>query len=563
MDINEYKVYMDGFEDRWFQTFDDAKKGRIGLVKSLPAKMTNYGEILKLNEQGAGIFMCPNPIVGGSRKEENVQKIVYAFADMDKEAGTKEEQAKRIKNAPLEPTFTVESRNGYHVYYRCDITHENWDRIIRGIVQYFDGDEALLSKNEVLRVPSFYHQKNPDDKFLIKMHTQSGNKYEEKELISAFPYVPPIETFQARHDLFDDDLNLVKDIPVKEVLAKLNVVVKNNTIWENGEETSAHINVSGNYVNRFSGKQGAGSTIDVVMGYGNMELQEAIQWLRKEFNIQSKPMQNKKARIVKINPPSEIFQRLSNFKFEQLKTNTFLDSHRLFIRGAVTRLGGYSNMGKSALAYNWASLLLEQGYKGNVYSSEVVGEIVCARMTQTIDQIPFLDIIDHKKKPSTKAMELISNLNIFDIREHRNSIIEIESRIKSTYPDFVVIDFCQAMKDKANSKDEYSAMTNWAFEIQEIAQRYNCAIIDLSQLSNDSIRNDYANAGFIPYKGSGALYFSADMGIMIRRDKDKTPDVMEVCVRKHKYNKTFDFHLAVDWLTCQFRETEKIENNYI
>jgi len=554
-DYESYKILMNSFKSRWFQTFDDAKQGRGSLVKSKPSSSITEADLQELNLKGAGVFMCPNGVEGTARTEANVKKLEYAFVDMDKDAGTKEEQMVKIKNAPLEPTFVVESKNGYHCYYRCDIAPDYWDAVISGVVQYFDGDEALLSKNEVLRVPGFYHKKDGDEgKFLVKMVSVSNKRYAQEELLEKFPYVPPIVIFKKRHNLADNDLGLLRDIPIKEVLRNFGVLVKANTIWENGEETSAHINVKKNNIKRFSGKSGGGSTIDVAMHYGGFTLPEAINWLRKEFNMPQVNQEVDSVKLVKIPDGGDMFERLANFKFEQLKLGNFYDPYKLFIRGTVLRLGGYSNMGKSTLAYNWARMLLAGGYKGVIFSSEVVVETVCARLVQSIDGCFFHDVINHKRTPSQKARDLMKDLRIFDGRDHRNKIIEVESRIKSYYPDFVVIDFCQAMKDRANSKNEYEAMTNWALEIQEIAQKYNCAIIDLSQLSNDSVKNDYSAMGHIPFKGSGALYFSADIGVMIKRNKQKSPDLMDVHVRKHKYNKTFSFGLKVDWEMADFKE---------
>lgn len=92
------------------------------------------------------------------------------------------------------------------------------------------------------------------------------------------------------------------------------------------------------------------------------------------------------------------------------------------------------------------------------------------------------------------------------------------------------------MKSKEGGADKFKDMTNYALEIQAIAQAKDCAIIDLSQISNEGLNDSNADFGFIPYKYSGDLYSSTDVGILLKCPR--TPDhekAMEIYVRKHKY----------------------------
>ncbi len=98
-------------------------------------------------------------------------------------------------------------------------------------------------------------------------------------------------------------------------------------------------------------------------------------------------------------------------------------------------------------------------------------------------------------------------------------------------------------------------MSQYALEIQAIAQKFNIAVIDLSQISNEGLRDEYAAAGHIPFKGSGHLYSSADIGILLKRDKrDESPTpLMTFDIRKHKYLSPTCMELECDFSRGTFK----------
>lgn len=276
--ISPEEFFRKCFPESHIQTFDDAKKGR-DLLRSMPGATTSWAALDALNEQGAGIFFNPNPC-RGARTEENVIALKWAFVDLDH--GTKAEMMERISRSPLKPSVVVESRRGFHVYFRADISRENWGLIIGGLQQFFDGDEAVSSMNEVLRVPGFFHMKDEGNPFLIRIEAVHPVKYSERELLDAFPFESFEQRFQREHG---DSLVKLRDLDIRDVLSRLGVEVRKNQIFQDGLGTSMMVNVKGNYVNRFSGLPGSGSTIDVVMHFRDCSLADAISWLRKEYGV--------------------------------------------------------------------------------------------------------------------------------------------------------------------------------------------------------------------------------------------------------------------------------------
>lgn len=280
------------FKDSYIQTFDDLKKLKIkgrnsgAMVRVMPVAEANtqagLAELLTLNTFAAGIFFTPNPCKGG-RDEENVTEIKWVFVDMDE--GSKEEMWERIQKSPLYPSMIIESKRSYHLYWRVDVAKANWSRIINGLIQFFDGDPAISSMNEVLRLPGFNHMKNENDPYLITVKEISGYVYTEEDLIKNFPYVSPDMQFERK---FGAGLDNLKKIDIRDVLRRLGVEVVNTCIHLDGKPSSMMVNVKENYINRFSGKPGSGSTIDAVMYFKNLSTGQAIQWLETEYNIKPK-----------------------------------------------------------------------------------------------------------------------------------------------------------------------------------------------------------------------------------------------------------------------------------
>lgn len=142
------------------------------------------------NDRGYGIYFTPNDFTG-ARKKENVTRINYWIADMD--TGTKPEQMARIDKIILKPSKIIESKRGYHLYWAAvDGTIENYRRIQEGIIEKTGADAAVKDPARLMRAPGYYHRKNKDDPFLVRVAFQSGDKYAEKEMLYVFGQKKPV-----------------------------------------------------------------------------------------------------------------------------------------------------------------------------------------------------------------------------------------------------------------------------------------------------------------------------------------------------------------------------------
>lgn len=172
-----------------------------------------HSEILDLARQkdGYGIFFTVNGFTGGKRTGETLTNINGFFCDIDypdKVNKTKESVRQYKQDLLMEmvaeglvPTFIVETKNGFHVYWMLpepiylntlNPDQQNRLRILyrdieEAILKKFDGDPGAKDIARVLRVPGTIHQKNPEDPFeVVLSHAHDENVYKFSEIQEYF-----------------------------------------------------------------------------------------------------------------------------------------------------------------------------------------------------------------------------------------------------------------------------------------------------------------------------------------------------------------------------------------
>ena len=196
---------------------DKSKKAKINLLRTVSVKQDQYpidGDIdfvvpiipvdiirglEKLNELGAGIFVCINETDGHKRKAENVIKIRSCYADFDN-------PDKRLPEFKLEPSMIVEtSPKKYHVYWFSDnINIECFKQLQEGIIYKYKSDGAVKDPSRTMRVPGFFHNKR--NRYMSNVVHYTGNKYDFGLLSDNFQ-PPPRKQFSApkfKKDLYGD-----------------------------------------------------------------------------------------------------------------------------------------------------------------------------------------------------------------------------------------------------------------------------------------------------------------------------------------------------------------------
>lgn len=144
-----------------------------GKDKSKGTFEVDYSKAVELNKEGYGIFCTLNEFEG-RRKRENLKKINYWIVDIDD--GEKSDMQKQINNLYLQPSMIVETKRGYHLYWRAlDAKLENYEEIEDLLITKMNGDKGVKDPLRLLRCPNFYHMKDKNNPFLIKIVKNNPN----------------------------------------------------------------------------------------------------------------------------------------------------------------------------------------------------------------------------------------------------------------------------------------------------------------------------------------------------------------------------------------------------
>lgn len=301
-----YQAMLDNypnFEQCSIQTFDDTQEKRSSLARIFENKEDNLVEIQNLNDQNAGIFFSVNPMKPWKRDKSSVTGISAWICEIDwLEKGVQE---KLIKLSPLKPSLVLESKSSYHMYWFAkDWSIENRNDICNGLRNFFDWDPAVVDISRVLRLPWYYHCKNPQDKFMIWIHDFHNVYYTEEDMMKAYPNKQSVSELkrlnnkketEAKRDLWWDYFrDRVKEMDTMEVLGNISW-----TSFVNNETIDFQRNANGTYQIMIDGRS-IGAWIDKnnkigsyswwwpnwtnwVFRYGNCNWSELARWIKDNY----------------------------------------------------------------------------------------------------------------------------------------------------------------------------------------------------------------------------------------------------------------------------------------
>lgn len=138
----------------------------------------------KHNAENRGIFFVVN---FGGHEDKDITRINAQFVECDDLS--LEEQYKKIKAFSIEPSIIVKTRKSLHTYWLIkngDVA--KFRDIQKSLIQQFNGDKSCINESRVLRLPSFYHQKEePIMVECIKFNPEL--RYTQEELSNVLPKV--------------------------------------------------------------------------------------------------------------------------------------------------------------------------------------------------------------------------------------------------------------------------------------------------------------------------------------------------------------------------------------
>lgn len=185
---------------RYFALHDnDEKLRKKGAFEIKENEQQSY------NEKGYGIFMTFNSFEGERRKKENVTKICFWACDIDE--GSKDEQLQRINALTIKPNIIVESKNGFHCYWKAkNGSKENYEKIEKGIIKKLNGDRHCKDPLRLLRVPFMYHNKDKDNPYMVTIKKAEKKSFDELQMLYYFGEKEEKRKQQKSNDLKDCDL---------------------------------------------------------------------------------------------------------------------------------------------------------------------------------------------------------------------------------------------------------------------------------------------------------------------------------------------------------------------
>lgn len=243
-----YSVYPNLHQSS-IQTFtdDEEKKSQEWFIDERAGIYEYSRECLTLLKQtntkhDVWVFFSVNSMKPWKRTKKDTTGINTRICEIDN--CSKEEQAKKIAGCPLKPSMIIESKNSYHLYWFAqNWTIENYHIIGRWLVEYFNADPVTATDfSRVLRLPWFYHCKDPQDKFQVKVVVLNEIYYTEEQMREAYPRTPPPppKPREVTSVDWDDFRVVVNSWSAEGMLAKIswtrlvgwqNITFKENSNW--------------------------------------------------------------------------------------------------------------------------------------------------------------------------------------------------------------------------------------------------------------------------------------------------------------------------------------------
>lgn len=174
---------------------------------------SNLNEVHDANENGNSDAYF---YVNGGRKQYAINTISCCFVDIDAGRDSsgnylpskevmkfKQDALDKINNFAVKPSWVVDTRNGYQMYWILDdesrtlINKTTWNGIQKKLVNYFGGDARAIKINQIYRVPYTWWRKCWEKKapyFTSILTGSTGHRINVKDLIAALNGQPATVT---------------------------------------------------------------------------------------------------------------------------------------------------------------------------------------------------------------------------------------------------------------------------------------------------------------------------------------------------------------------------------
>lgn len=196
-----------------------------------------------LNVIGYESYFTVNGFEGApNAKLENCTSLNAFFVDID---GRKEESELEEIKKKLDPTFILETKNGYHIYWLLDepilkseVSEEEWkksikkwERVEQAIVLDLKADQAVKDVPRILRIPDTYYWKKSGAAYMegtdgvlkIKgLYKKPGNNYTMDEVAEAFPVKEEVIVYENNIPTENKGLKEYAEMEKKDFFIRVN-----------------------------------------------------------------------------------------------------------------------------------------------------------------------------------------------------------------------------------------------------------------------------------------------------------------------------------------------------
>ena len=154
-----------GEEKFTFQTFDDSDAKRLELAGVMHGSLAdNFAELARLSARGAGVFVTVNRTDLKGRRKENIVAVRALFVDLDGAP------MPALASLGFPAHIVVEtSPSRFHIYWLVkELKVGDFRDLQERLAALFSGDPIVCDLPRVMRLPSFPHQKNPDNPRMVR-----------------------------------------------------------------------------------------------------------------------------------------------------------------------------------------------------------------------------------------------------------------------------------------------------------------------------------------------------------------------------------------------------------
>ncbi|WP_138755985.1 DNA-primase RepB domain-containing protein [Paenibacillus sinopodophylli] len=161
VDLNKISVYADT-QEQVNQLIESMESNPTEQLQSITVKKNKQGQYHLL----------------ALRTKKRVTKLKKAFIQ-------------KFKNH-IKDTMIIETKNGYHIYWVVQgASVHKFVPIQKALAKKFSSDPMITNLSRVMRIPGFFHMKNPESPFMVKIK-QLGRKkpFSQEEIIHSLALEP-------------------------------------------------------------------------------------------------------------------------------------------------------------------------------------------------------------------------------------------------------------------------------------------------------------------------------------------------------------------------------------